>query len=104
VGEFLVFIGSFTLAPVIAVSSIIVMVLAATYLLWMFQRVAFGAVSDFLIGLGDHLTDMNRVEFMTLAPLAALIIVLGLFPSLILDFLNGPVQTFLAAAGVAGGG
>ena len=104
VGEFLVFVGSFTYAPVIAVASIIVMVLAATYLLWMFQRVAFGAVSDFLIGLGDHLTDMNRVEFMTLAPLAALIIVLGLFPSLILDFLNGPVQTFLAAAGVAGGG
>ena len=104
VGEFLVFVGSFTYAPAIAVASIIVMVLAATYLLWMFQRVAFGAVSDFLSGLGDHLTDMSRVEFMTLAPLAVLIVVLGLFPSLILDFLNVPVQTFLTAAGVAVGG
>ena len=103
VGEFLVFIGSFTLAPVIAVSSIIVMVLAATYLLWMFQRVAFGAVSDFLTGLGDHLTDISRVELLTLAPLAALIVLFGLFPSLILDFLS-PVQTFLAAAGAAVGG
>jgi NADH:ubiquinone oxidoreductase subunit 4 (subunit M) len=54
--------------------------------------------------LGDRLTDMSRVEFMTLAPLAALIVVLGLFPSLVLDLLNGPVQTFLAAAGVAVGG
>jgi NADH-quinone oxidoreductase subunit M len=104
VGEFLVFVGSFTYAPVIAFASIIVMVLAATYLLWMFQRVAFGPVSEFLTGLGDHLTDMNRVEFITLAPLAVLIVVLGLFPSLILDLLNGPVQTFLAAAGVAVGG
>ena len=103
VGEFLVFVGSFTLAPVIAVSSIIVMVLAATYLLWMFQRVAFGAVSDFLKGLGDHLTDMSRVELFTIAPLAALIVLFGLFPSLILDFLS-PVQTFLAAAGAAVGG
>ena len=104
VGEFLVFVGSFAYAPAIAVASIIVMVLAATYLLWMFQRVAFGAVSDFLAGLGDHLTDMSRVEFVTLAPLAALIVVFGLFPSLILDFLNGPVQHFLLAAGTAVGG
>jgi NADH-quinone oxidoreductase subunit M len=103
VGEFLVFVGSFTYAPVIAVASIIVMVLVATYLLWMFQRVAFGAVSDFLRGLGDHLTDMSRIEFVTIAPLAALIVVFGLFPSLLLDFLRGPVQAFLAAAGVAVG-
>src|ERR1035437_1900118 len=80
VGEFLVFVGSFGAAPIIAVASIIVMVLAATYLLWMFQRVAFGTVSDFLIGLGDHLTDMNRNEALTLIPLAFLIVVLGLFP------------------------
>jgi NADH-quinone oxidoreductase subunit M len=104
VGEFLVFVGSFAYAPGILVASIIVMVLAATYLLWMFQRVAFGAVSDFLAGLGDHVTDMSRVEFATLAPLAALIVVFGLFPSLILDFLNGPVQHFLLAAGTAVGG
>jgi NADH-quinone oxidoreductase subunit M len=104
VGEFLVFVGSFAYAPAIVVASIIVMVLAATYLLWMFQRVAFGAVSDFLAGLGDHVTDMSRVEFATLAPLAALIVVFGLFPSLILDFVNGPVQHFLLAAGTAVGG
>jgi len=104
VGEFLVFVGSFVYAPGIVVASIIVMVLVATYLLWMFQRVAFGPVSDFLAGLGDHVTDMSRVEFATLAPLAALIVVFGLFPSLILDFLNGPVQHFLVAAGSAVGG
>ena len=63
-----------------AVASIIVMVLAATYLLWMFQRVAFGTLSDFLAGLGAHLTDMDRTEMATLLPLAVLIVVLGLFP------------------------
>ncbi len=102
VGEFLVFVGSFIFAPGIAVATIIVMVLAATYLLWMFQRVAFGPLSDFLRGLGDHLTDMTRVELTTLLPLAVLVVVFGLFPSLILDFLRAPVQLFLAAAGVPG--
>jgi NADH-quinone oxidoreductase subunit M len=102
VGEFLVFVGSFTYAPAIAVATIIVMVLAATYLLWMFQRVAFGPLSDFLRGLGDHVTDMSRVELATLLPLAVLIVVFGLVPSFLLDFLRLPVQAFLSAAGVAG--
>jgi NADH-quinone oxidoreductase subunit M len=103
VGEFLVFVGSFGVAPVISVASIIVMVLAATYLLWMFQRMAFGAVSDFLKGLGSHLTDMSRTEMVTLLPLGVLIVVLGLFPSVVLDLLRAPAQVFLAAAGVAVG-
>jgi NADH-quinone oxidoreductase subunit M len=77
------------------------MVLAATYLLWMFQRVAFGTLSDFLAGLGGHLTDMTRTELATLLPLAFLIVVLGLFPSLVLDLLRGP---FMAAAGAVVGG
>jgi len=100
VGEFLVFVGSFTVAPVISFASIIVMVLAATYLLWMFQRIAFGDLSEFLSGLGSHLTDMSRVEAVTLLPLAAGIVVLGLFPSLALDFLRVPTQVFMAAVGV----
>ena len=36
------------------------MIFGAGYLLWMFQRVVFGELSDFLKGLGRHLTDMNR--------------------------------------------
>jgi NADH-quinone oxidoreductase subunit M len=104
VGEFLVFVGSFGVAPGIAVASIIVMVLAATYLLWMFQRVAFGTLSDFLQSLGGHLTDMNRTELVTLLPLGILIVVLGLFPSVVLDLVRAPAQVFLAAAGVAVGG
>jgi NADH-quinone oxidoreductase subunit M len=102
VGEFLVFVGSFTFAPAIAYASIIVMVLAATYLLWMFQRVAFGAVSDFIHSLGDHITDMSRVELVTIVPLTLGIVIFGLWPSLLLDFLREPVTTILAAANAVG--
>jgi NADH-quinone oxidoreductase subunit M len=103
VGEFLVFVGTFVYAPGVAVASILVMVLAATYLLWMFQRVGFGPVSEFIAGLGDHMTDMTRTELATVAPLIALVVAFGLFPGLILHFLGGPAQAFLAAAGVAAG-
>jgi NADH-quinone oxidoreductase subunit M len=91
VGEFLVLVGSFDYNPLVGAIATLCMILAAGYLLWMFQRVAFGEVSDFLKGLGHHLTDMTPVEILTLTPLAALVVVLGLFPGLLLDIIDGSV-------------
>ena len=78
--------------PGAAAIATFVMILAAGYLLWMFQRVAFGELSDFLKGLGGHLIDMRPVEAMTLVPLAALVVILGLFPGLVLGLINGSVD------------
>ena len=64
------------------------MILAAGYLLWMYQRIVFGELSDFFKGLGHHLTDMTPTEILTLGPLAALIVVFGLFPGLVLDLVQ----------------
>jgi NADH-quinone oxidoreductase subunit M len=95
VGEFLVLLGAFVANPVVAAVATLVMIFAAGYLLWMYQRVVTGDLSDFLKGLGHHLTDMRPVEILTLAPLGALVVVLGLFPGLILDLVNGSVGTVL---------
>jgi NADH:ubiquinone oxidoreductase subunit 4 (subunit M) len=78
------------------------MILAAAYLLWMFQRVAFGELSQFLKGLGHHLTDMTPTEILTIGPLAALVVVFGLFPGLILDLVKGSVVQFLGDAATQG--
>ncbi len=99
VGEFLVLVGAFDYAPAVAVVATFVMILAAAYLLWMFQRVAFGEVSDFLRGLGHHLTDMTPVEVLTLAPLGALVVAFGLFPGLVLDLVAGSVEEVLDSVG-----
>ncbi len=99
VGEFLVFTGTFAVSPVAAAVATFVMVFAGVYLLWMYQRVAFGEVSDFLKGLGHHLTDMNRTEVLTLAPLFALAILFGLFPAILLDLIQVPVTDLLASVG-----
>jgi NADH-quinone oxidoreductase subunit M len=96
VGEFLVFVGTFAFWPIAAGIAVLVMVLGAVYLLWMYQRVVFGPVSDFLKGLGHHLTDVTPVEVLTLAPLAALTLLLGIYPTLVIDFISTPVDQVLA--------
>ena len=98
VGEFLSLVGAFEYSPWVAAIATICMVFAAGYLLWMYQRLAFGELSEFLKGLGHHLTDMTAVEILTLAPLAALTVVFGLFPGLVLDLVKGSVATVLADA------
>ena len=42
----------------------------------------FGELSDFLDGLGSHLTDISPVELLTLVPLATLIVVFGVLTAL----------------------
>ncbi|CAN5212860.1 NADH-quinone oxidoreductase subunit M [soil metagenome] len=96
VGEFLVLVGTFAFSPVAAAIAAIAMMLGAAYLLWMYQRLIFGEVSDFLRGLGHHLTDMRPVEVLTLAPLVVLTLVFGLFPGLLLELFQGPVTEWLA--------
>jgi NADH-quinone oxidoreductase subunit M len=95
VGEFLVLVGSFQFSPIVGAIAALAMILSAAYLLWMFQRLVTGGVSDFLAGIVHHLTDMRPVEVLTLAPLAALVVVFGVFPGLILDIVNGSVHTVL---------
>jgi len=101
VGEFLVLVGAFVFSPIVAAIATFCMILAAAYLLWMFQRVVFGELSDFLRGLGHHLTDMTPTEILTLAPLGALVVVFGVFPSLVLDLIAGSVTRVLDDVGSA---
>jgi NADH-quinone oxidoreductase subunit M len=98
VGEFLVLVGAFEFSPVVAAIATVCMILAAAYLLWMFQRVAFGELSSFFKSLGDHLSDMTPTEILTLAPLAALVVAFGLFPGLVLDLVRGSVVNVLGDA------
>jgi NADH-quinone oxidoreductase subunit M len=98
VGEFLTLVGTFEVNVWAAAIAASVMVLAAGYLLYMYGRLVFGEVSDFLKGIGDHLTDMTPVEILTLVPLATLIVVFGVQPGLLLDLVQVTVADYLVAA------
>jgi NADH-quinone oxidoreductase subunit M len=98
VGEFLTLVGTFAVSPIAAAIAALVMVLAAGYLLFMYGRLVFGEVSEFLKGLGHHLTDMEPIEILTLVPLATLIVVFGVQPGLLLDLVQGTVAATLDVA------
>ena len=95
VGEFLVIVGAFEYWPAVAAITATAMMLAAAYLLWMYQRVIFGDLTDFLKGIGHHLTDMTRFEVATIAPLVVLTIGFGVFPGLLLELWQAPVAEFV---------
>jgi NADH-quinone oxidoreductase subunit M len=97
-GEFLVLLGAFIANPMVAGASTFVMILAAVYLLYMYQRVFTGPLSPFLKGLGSHLTDVTPTEILTLAPLAAMIVVFGVMPTILTSSFAQSVQTFLMSA------
>ncbi len=67
-------------------------VLAAGYLLWMFQRVAFGRVHQEFEDL--HVHDVHGLEWVAWAPMLALILVLGFYPNVLFK-LTDPAVTQL---------
>ena len=101
VGEFLVIVGAFDYFPWVAGFAALAMMLGAAYMLWMYQRVVFGDLSEFLKGIGHHLTDMSRVEVATLAPLVVLAIGFGVFPGLLLQLWQSPITELVARVGPA---
>jgi NADH-quinone oxidoreductase subunit M len=88
VSEFLVLIGTFTRYPVVAVFAATALVLAAIYILWMYQRMMTGPVTDG----NDGLRDLLPREIVVVAPLIALLLVLGVYPKPALDVINPAVS------------
>jgi NADH-quinone oxidoreductase subunit M len=87
VGEFLILIGTFTSnllphAKLFASLAALGMILSAVYMLWMYQRVIFGEVRN---PSNMKLADLNFREKLVLVPVAVLVIVMGVYPSLFLS-------------------
>ena len=92
VGEFLVLIGSYVTLPALAVIAAFGVLLAAIYLLWAYERV-FTGVPDKPENLA--LTDLSVREISLLAPLAVLVLILGLYPALLLDKITPSTEAVL---------
>jgi NADH-quinone oxidoreductase subunit M len=65
-------------------------VFAAGYLLWMYQRVAFGEPRDEFAHA--HIHDVHVPEWIAWTPMLIGIVVLGVFPSLMFKLTDGTVQ------------
>jgi NADH-quinone oxidoreductase subunit M len=70
-------------------------ILAAAYLLWMFQRTMFNDRGDAEIKPATPLADLNLREIVTLVPLVALVIWVGVYPATVLNYLHMPVDMIM---------
>ena len=77
VGEFLALLGAFQALPTLAVIAALGVILAAVYMLWMYQRVMFGELTH---EDNRHLRDMNLREVVVLVPIVVVIVWIGLYP------------------------
>ncbi len=92
VSEFLVLLGTFSRYKVAATFATANIILAAVYILWMYQRVAGGPVRDQVAGM----TDLKLRETLAVAPLIGLVIFVGVYPKPVLDIINPAVRVTMA--------
>jgi NADH-quinone oxidoreductase subunit M len=91
VSEFLVLLGAFSHAWWWGTSAVIGIVLAALYILLMYQRTMTGPTVPAVAGLRD----LSAREVASLAPLLALIVILGFFPKPLTAVVNPAVEATL---------
>ncbi len=88
ISEFLVLIGTFTRYQVAAVVAASALVLSAIYVLWMYQRMMGGPTTE----PTTRIRDLVPREIAVVAPLIALLILLGIYPKPALDVINPAVD------------
>ncbi len=92
VSEFLVLIGSFSRYKVPAVFATAGIILAAIYILWMYQRTMNGPTVPSVAAMPD----LRAREVLAVAPLIALIVFVGVYPKPVLDIINPAVRTTMS--------
>jgi len=93
VGEMLILLGAYAANKAWAYWAVSGIVLGAAYLLWLYQRVFWGKITN---EENRHLTDLNARELATLIPLVALCFWIGIYPKPFLDFLDKPTAVLAA--------
>jgi NADH-quinone oxidoreductase subunit M len=97
ISEFLVLAGTYAVNPVVAIISTLGIVLAAVYILWLYQRMMTGEPSK---EVEETVTEISRRELIAVAPILAIIIALGFVPQVALNVINPAVEQVQTYVGV----
>jgi len=88
VSEFLVLVGTFSRYKLPAILATLGIILAAIYILWMYQRTMNGPTAAEV----EDLPDLKPRELWAVVPLVALIVAMGIYPKPVLDVINPAVH------------
>ncbi|WP_329175737.1 NADH-quinone oxidoreductase subunit M [Streptomyces sp. NBC_01477] len=92
VSEFLVLVGTFSRYPVLGIIATLGIVLAALYVLVLYQRTMTGPVKAGIEGMSD----LKARELVVVTPLIALLLFLGVYPKPVTDIVNPSVHHTLS--------
>ena len=97
VSEFLVLVGTYTRYPVAAVIATFGIVLAALYILIPVQRALHGPTAPG----NEDIKDLSLREKIAIAPVVAVIVAFGFFPSQLLNVINPAANATVSALGLS---
>ncbi|HVH70278.1 MAG TPA: NADH-quinone oxidoreductase subunit M, partial [Candidatus Dormibacteraeota bacterium] len=92
VGEFTILLGAFQVSKAWAAWGTLGVILGAAYLLWLYQRVMFGPVTQ---PVNEHLPDLNLRELATLIPLVFMAFWIGIYPKPFFALIDQPVENIV---------
>ena len=92
VAEFFVFVGSFATYPLLTCLAAIGIIVTAGYMLWTIQRIFLGPVNE----RWKDLKDMAGFELAAMAPLAVLMLVIGIYPHWLVRIIDIAMANLLA--------
>jgi len=95
VSEFLVLVGAYNRYWLAAAFGVPALVLSSIYILWLYQRLMTGPVTDG----NERIRDLVPREILVVAPLLALLLVLGIYPKPVLDIINPAVGNTMTTIG-----
>ena len=93
VGEFLILLGAFARHRTLTVLAATGVILSATYMLWMFQRVNYGTVTN---PKNESLRDLSPREAVVIVPILAMCVIMGVFPNVFLRPMAPSVERMLS--------
>ena len=92
VGEFLTLTGLYQVSQLFAALAATGVVLGAAYMLWLYARVVFGEIHNREV---KKIEDLELREIGYFVPLIGLVLLLGIYPSVVTNALHKPVENLL---------
>ncbi len=93
VGELLVLVGAFQARTWVAALAATGLILGAAYMLWLYRRVIFGALTKEDL---KSMVDLSPREMLVFAPLVAATLFFGIYPQPLLDVMDASVANLIA--------
>lgn len=93
IGEFMSLYGVVERLPILGIFACSSIILSAAYTIYMFNRTAFGG--SFTKFLEEGVYDLNKREFVLLFVLVFFTVLFGIYPSLLLNVLDYPMNSLI---------